>query len=163
MAGWDNYLGEHRAAFDELLRAAAAARHRARGCIEVCDRLTDGGRVGRSPGGRDPRIPADDARQGARRAPARARPSARRLAGHDLSLADSLAGRAASALDNCLLYEEIQRADQRKNEFLATLSHELRNPLAPMRAALHMLRAAARGCGEAPRSLLETMDRQVGR
>ena len=49
-------------------------------------------------------------------------------------------GRAASALENCLLYEEIQDADRRKNEFLATLSHELRNPLAPMRSALHMLR-----------------------
>src|SRR4029450_10567642 len=67
-------------------------------------------------------------------------PSARHLAAPDLPLADSVADRAASALDNCLLYEEIQRADQRKNEFLATLSHELRNPLAPLRSALHMLR-----------------------
>jgi signal transduction histidine kinase/ActR/RegA family two-component response regulator len=87
-------------------------------------------------------------------------PSARRLAGADLSLADSLASRAASALDNCLLYEEIQRADRRKNEFLATLSHELRNPLAPMRAALHMLRSKSVE-PERSRALLETMDRQV--
>jgi signal transduction histidine kinase/DNA-binding response OmpR family regulator len=87
-------------------------------------------------------------------------PSGRRLTTADLTLADSLAGRAASALDNCLLYEEIQNADRRKNEFLATLSHELRNPLAPMRAALHMLRA---GSVEPDKqaSLLESMDRQV--
>ena len=68
---------------------------------------------------------------------------------------------ALRALDNCLLYEEIQNADQRKNEFLATLSHELRNPLAPIRAALHMLR---RGDVDRERAvpLLETMERQVG-
>ena len=87
-------------------------------------------------------------------------PSRRTLAGADLELAESLAARAASALDNCLLYEEIQRADQRKNEFLATLSHELRNPLAPMRTALHMLRSGSYE-PERGRSLLETMDRQV--
>jgi signal transduction histidine kinase/DNA-binding response OmpR family regulator len=87
-------------------------------------------------------------------------PSNRRLTSADLTLAESLAGRAASALDNCLLYEEIQNADRRKNEFLATLSHELRNPLAPLRAALHMLRA---GHVEPERqgALLESMDRQV--
>jgi signal transduction histidine kinase/ActR/RegA family two-component response regulator len=87
-------------------------------------------------------------------------PSGRALAGADLALADSLAGRAASALENCMLYEEIQRADQRKNEFLATLSHELRNPLAPMRAALHMLRAGNIDASKA-KSLVQTMDRQV--
>ncbi len=87
-------------------------------------------------------------------------PSARRLTSADLTLAESLAGRAASALDNCLLYEEIQNADRRKNEFLATLSHELRNPLAPLRAALHMMKDPAI---ERPRQeqLLESMDRQV--
>jgi signal transduction histidine kinase len=87
-------------------------------------------------------------------------PSARKLSSADLTLAESLAGRAASALDNCLLYEEIQNADRRKNEFLATLSHELRNPLAPLRSALHMLRSES---VEADRQdkLLESMDRQV--
>ena len=88
-------------------------------------------------------------------------PSGRKLSAADLGLAESLGGRAASALDNCLLYEEIQNADRRKNEFLATLSHELRNPLAPLRSALHMLQ---NGQLERERSapLLELMDRQVG-
>ena len=36
--------------------------------------------------------------------------------------------------------EELQEADRRKNEFLAMLSHELRNPLAPLLSALYVLR-----------------------
>jgi PAS domain S-box-containing protein len=35
--------------------------------------------------------------------------------------------------------EELRKADQRKDEFLATLAHELRNPLAPIRTAAEML------------------------
>src|SRR5712691_1122799 len=34
----------------------------------------------------------------------------------------------------------LAEADRRKDEFLAILSHELRNPLAPIRNALHLLR-----------------------
>jgi PAS domain S-box-containing protein len=36
--------------------------------------------------------------------------------------------------------ERLQKADQRKNEFLATLAHELRNPLAPIRNAVEILK-----------------------
>jgi signal transduction histidine kinase/ActR/RegA family two-component response regulator len=36
--------------------------------------------------------------------------------------------------------EELQLADKRKNDFLATLSHELRNPLAPIRSGLQILK-----------------------
>jgi signal transduction histidine kinase/DNA-binding response OmpR family regulator len=164
VAGWDHYLGKHRAAFDELL-ARQQARAIGRGTHEVCDRLTvpptDGDAVDDSPAGEVHAFPLMT-RGKARGALLLALgPSARRLAGQDLSLADSLAGRAASALDNCSLYEEIQRADQRKNEFLATLSHELRNPLAPMRAALHMLRSQPVDAARS-KALLDTMDRQVG-
>ncbi|MDE1181703.1 ATP-binding protein [Paraburkholderia sp.] len=35
---------------------------------------------------------------------------------------------------------ELSKADRRKDEFLATLAHELRNPLAPMRNVLEVLR-----------------------
>jgi two-component system, sensor histidine kinase len=38
--------------------------------------------------------------------------------------------------------ESLQLADQRKDEFLATLGHELRNPLAPLLAAVHLLKMA---------------------
>ncbi len=37
--------------------------------------------------------------------------------------------------------EALLLADRRKDEFLATLSHELRNPLAPLRNSLHVLRS----------------------
>ena len=36
--------------------------------------------------------------------------------------------------------EQLKRDDQRKNEFLATLAHELRNPLAPIRNAVEILK-----------------------
>src|SRR4051812_41861952 len=36
----------------------------------------------------------------------------------------------------------LREADRRKDEFLATLSHELRNPLAPIRAAVEIMRLA---------------------
>jgi signal transduction histidine kinase/DNA-binding response OmpR family regulator len=67
-------------------------------------------------------------------------PSGRRHHAPDLSLADELAGRAGMALHNALLVRDIQEADRRKDEFLAMLAHELRNPLAPIRNAVHVMR-----------------------
>jgi len=66
--------------------------------------------------------------------------SGRRHGPADLSLAEDVVTRAASAADNALLYQSIQEADRRKNEFLAMLGHELRNPLAPIRNAVGMIR-----------------------
>ncbi len=67
--------------------------------------------------------------------------SGRRFGPGELALAEDLAGRAAVALDNARLYREVQEADRQKNEFLAMLAHELRNPLAPIRNAVHVLLA----------------------
>jgi PAS domain S-box-containing protein len=59
-----------------------------------------------------------------------------------------------------LAEEALKNADQRKNEFLATLAHELRNPLAPIRNSLCILRMA--GDEEpATRRVHEMMERQV--
>ena len=41
-----------------------------------------------------------------------------------------------------ILNEQLAAADRRKDEFLATLAHELRNPLAPLRNVLEVLRLA---------------------
>jgi signal transduction histidine kinase/DNA-binding response OmpR family regulator len=56
------------------------------------------------------------------------------------SLAEELADRAGIAIDNALLVRDIQEADRRKDEFLAMLGHELRNPLAPIRNAVQVMR-----------------------
>jgi signal transduction histidine kinase/DNA-binding response OmpR family regulator len=79
----------------------------------------------------------------------------------DLATAADLASRAAVALDNARLYHEIQQADRNKNQFLATLGHELRNPLAPVRNGLTILRSIAGG-GEPVVATLTMIDRQVG-
>ena len=69
----------------------------------------------------------------------------RRFEPDALSLASDVAGRAAVALDNALLYHRIQESDRRKNEFLAMLAHELRNPLAPIGNAVHVLKSPQAG------------------
>jgi signal transduction histidine kinase/DNA-binding response OmpR family regulator len=48
----------------------------------------------------------------------------------DIALIENLAGRAATALDNAQLFQTIRDGERRKDEFLAMLGHELRNPLA---------------------------------
>jgi PAS domain S-box-containing protein len=53
----------------------------------------------------------------------------------------------------------LQEADRRKDEFLATLAHELRNPLAPISSGLHILRSAKEPSQTA--TALEIMERQV--
>jgi signal transduction histidine kinase/CheY-like chemotaxis protein len=56
--------------------------------------------------------------------------------------------------------EELREADRRKDEFLATLAHELRNPLAPVRNALEILRIAGNDPEKAAKAR-EMMQRQV--
>ena len=56
--------------------------------------------------------------------------------------------------------EALRIADRRKDEFLATLAHELRNPLAPLRSALQVMEL--RGAADADQArLLSMMDRQM--
>ena len=59
----------------------------------------------------------------------------------DVEVCADLARRAAAAVDNARLYEQLKAEDRRKDEFLATLAHELRNPLAPIRTGLALLQA----------------------
>ena len=56
---------------------------------------------------------------------------------------------------------ELADADHRKNEFLAMLAHELRNPLAPISNALHIIRRT-QGGNAAVQSASAMMERQIG-
>lgn len=56
---------------------------------------------------------------------------------------------------------ELNHADRSKDEFLAMLAHELRNPLAPMRNAAEVLRSPAAGEG-AHVQALDIISRQLG-
>ena len=58
-----------------------------------------------------------------------------------------------------LRLEEREEADRRKDEFLAVLAHELRNPLAPIRNTVNIMRLSS---GQQQAQLWEMMDRQVG-
>ena len=57
--------------------------------------------------------------------------------------------------------EDLREADRRKDEFLATLAHELRNPLAPIRNSLHIFRMAGIQDPTVER-VTGMMERQVG-
>ena len=59
-----------------------------------------------------------------------------------------------------LAEQNLQEADRRKDEFLATVAHELRNPLAPIRNSLHVLRMTGTE-DPAVRDVHEVMERQV--
>ncbi len=56
--------------------------------------------------------------------------------------------------------EALREADQRKDEFLAMLAHELRNPLAPMRTALEVMKRTD-SAPDMLRRTREMMERQV--
>jgi PAS domain S-box-containing protein len=56
--------------------------------------------------------------------------------------------------------EALRAADRQKDAFLATLAHELRNPLAAIASATHLVRAAL-AQGETPGRPLEVLERQI--
>lgn len=93
---------------------------------------------------------------------------------HGERAAMAIAAHAAIAIDNARLFQEtqaeiaqrknaelkLQEANRRKDEFLAMLAHELRNPLAPIRNGVQILRLA--NADEAMiRSTSDMMERQV--
>lgn len=57
----------------------------------------------------------------------------------DVALAVDIGRRAAIAIENSMLYRTLKETDRRKDDFLAMLAHELRNPLAPIQVAADLL------------------------
>jgi two-component system, chemotaxis family, CheB/CheR fusion protein len=82
------------------------------------------------------------------------------FSGRDLRLIDIVARNAADAINAFQLQQKLREDDRRKNEFLAVLAHELRNPLAPMSNALHTLKRLKPDAPEV-QDLLAMIGRQI--
>jgi PAS domain S-box-containing protein len=77
-----------------------------------------------------------------------------------LETSRDITGRKAAEEEQRRLLAALSEADRRKDEFLAMLAHELRNPLAPIRNALHVMKQAGAD-GAVLERVREMMERQV--
>lgn len=66
--------------------------------------------------------------------------SGRKYTPDDMAFMQEYCNHISTVLENARLYEEIKRRDTSKDSFLATLSHELRNPLAPIKSMLELMK-----------------------
>ncbi len=76
----------------------------------------------------------------------------------EVELAENLAVRVAVAVDNARLFHAVKEASRQKDEFLAMLAHELRNPLAAIRYAVAIGQMST---GETPTDTFEIIERQT--
>ena len=81
------------------------------------------------------------------------------FSGDEMSIATQVAHVAAVTIENLDLIDALRDADQRKDRFLATLAHELRNPLTPIVNAAAMLDRVA-GSHSGVARAKATIDRQ---
>jgi PAS domain S-box-containing protein len=83
----------------------------------------------------------------------------------ELGLLDLLARQAADLIETKQAEESLRVADRRKDDFLATLAHELRNPLTPLQNSLELLRRAGdnKWMNEQARNMMERQVSQLVR
>jgi PAS domain S-box-containing protein len=94
----------------------------------------------------------------------RAQEERERLIREQTARKEAEAGRTkmeAVARENDRLYQELRHVDRLKDEFLAMLAHELRNPLAPIRNALHLIQLDAASLPPSAQENWEIIERQV--
>jgi len=77
-------------------------------------------------------------------------------------LLDVLARQAADLIESRRTSDALRDADRRKDEFLMTLAHELRNPLAPIRSAVDLMKHRSVSDAEELRWARDILDRQAG-
>lgn len=85
----------------------------------------------------------------------------RRHGPQEQTLAEDLATRAAMALENARLYEGCREGIHRRDQFLAMLGHELRNPLAPILTAAQTLRLRKGTVAEHGQKAVTIIERQA--
>jgi PAS domain S-box-containing protein len=83
-----------------------------------------------------------------------------RVSDRNQQLLDLYARHAADLIERIRVEQSLKEADRRKDEFLAMLAHELRNPLAPIRNALQILKTPAAG-GSLVDMAHDVVDRQT--
>ena len=88
-------------------------------------------------------------------------PSPRAWASEEVELIKETAERTWDAIERARAEEQLRDADTRKDEFLAMLAHELRNPLAPIRTGLELIRRGGDTVVAVER-VRAIMERQVG-
>jgi DNA-binding response OmpR family regulator len=87
--------------------------------------------------------------------------SGRRFGPDDLALAEELVRRASAARENAMLYRDAQEATRARDQILAVVAHDLRNPLSTIRMAADLVLDLV---GDAPyRRHLETLRRSTER
>ena len=79
----------------------------------------------------------------------------------EVGLVQETAERTWEAIERARAEERLRQADARKDEFLAMLAHELRNPLAPIRTGLELIRRGGDTVVAVER-VRKIMERQVG-
>lgn len=84
---------------------------------------------------------------------------ARKISEREANLFDVLARQAADLIERNYTEQALKEADIRKDEFLATLAHELRNPLFPITNALYLL-THKKECAD-QQKLIQMIERQV--
>ena len=78
----------------------------------------------------------------------------------EVGLVKETADRTWEAIERARAEEQLRQANARKDEFLAMLAHELRNPLAPIRTSLELIRRRGDTVVAVER-VREIMERQV--
>ncbi len=73
---------------------------------------------------------------------------------------EAVAGTTRDVTDRKAMEDELREADRKKDDFIALLAHELRNPLVPIRNGLQVIRLA-RGDASAADRARAMMDRQL--